>query len=72
MNKIILILLKFLKSKVTLKIVYYFLFFIGSILIFSGLGNIFSSDMYDEFFGIIFLTIGLIIIILLWKHEKIF
>jgi hypothetical protein len=28
--------------------------------------------MYDEFFGIIFLTIGLIIIILLWKHEKIF
>ena len=72
MNKIILILLKFLKNKVTLKIAYYFLFFIGLMLILSGLGNIFNSDSYHEFFGIIFLTIGLSIIILIWKYEKIF
>jgi uncharacterized membrane-anchored protein len=70
MDKIYLRLLILLKNKFLLKIIYYSLFFLGSIFILSGLGNFFSSS--DEVIGLIFLIIGIIIITLLWKYEKIF
>lgn len=70
MDKIYLQLLKLLKNKFLLKIIYYSLFFFGLLFILSGLGNFFSSS--DEVIGLISLIVGIIIITLLWKYEKIF
>jgi hypothetical protein len=70
MDKLYSQLLKLLKNKILLKIIYYFLFFWGSLFILSGLGNFFSDS--DEIIGLVFLIVGIIIITLLLKYEKIF
>ena len=70
MKRIYFIVNKLFQNKLIIKTIYYTLFFLGSIFILSGLGNFFSNN--NESVGLIFLLIGFVIIILLWKYEKIF
>ena len=72
MKKIIVIIKHLFKSKFLSNVFYYSLFFVSSILIISGIGNYFSTDSFDQAFGISCFLIGAIIIILLWKYEKVF
>ena len=72
MKKIIGIIKQLLKIKLLANVFYYSLFFLSSLLIISGIGNYFSANSFDQSFGIICFLIGVIIIVLLWKYEKVF
>ena len=72
MKKIIGIIKQLFKNKFLSNVFYYSLFFVSSILIISGIGNYFSTDIFDQAIGISCFLIGAIIIILLWKYEKVF
>ena len=72
MNKIIGIIKRLLKIKLLANVFYYSLFFISSLLIISGVGNYFSTNSFDQAIGISCFLFGAIIIILLWKYEKVF
>lgn len=69
---IIVLIKKFNNNKILSNIFYYSLFFISSALIFSGLGNFFSSNSFRQSFGFISILIGTIIMIILWKYKKVF
>jgi hypothetical protein len=70
MEKIYFIFRKLLKNKLILKSIYYFWFFLGSIFILSGLGNFFSDN--NETIGLVSFLVGIVIITILGKYEKIF
>ena len=72
MKKIIGIIKRLFKIKLFANVFYYSLFFLSSLLILSGIGNYFSDNSFDQSFGIICFLIGVIIIALLWKYEKVF
>jgi len=72
MKKILGIIKQLFKIKLLANVFYYSLFFVSSLLIFSGIGNYFSTNSFDQDFGIICFFIGSIIIILLWKYKKVF
>tara|TARA_R110000796_G_scaffold39386_1_gene98309 strand:- start:1883 stop:2458 length:576 start_codon:yes stop_codon:yes gene_type:complete len=71
-STLIILIKKFNNNKILSNIFYYSLFFISSLLIISGLGNFFSPNLFDQLFGLVSFSIGTIIIIILWKYEKVF
>ena len=72
MKKISEIIKRLFKIKLLANVFYYSLFFVSSLLIFSGIGNYSSTNSFDQGFGVICFLIGSIIIILLWKYNKVF